>query len=295
MRRLLPCSGASAVLLVATFILLVAPGPATADTPATPLPVGDGAGIGLSLDDLDPAKVALMSQYQRREVFREANALYYSEAFAEAARLYSLLIEAGIEQAPLYYNAGNALYKSGQIGPAVWHYEKARRLTPRDERLLANLREISPPENLPQPFVLLRPFVTVARSVSLSEALLLAGVAWWVGLMLLALVALAPDALGPWRNRMRTLAWGVLMMFIVLTGLAGGKWWNQAHRPWAIIVADAVTGYAAPREDGPPQFQDPLPPGWRVQVLQDLAGGWSEIRLPDGVRTYVRTRQVRRL
>ena len=40
----------------------------------------------------------------------------------------------------LYYNLGNACFKSGKLGEAILWYERARRLLPHDEDIEANLR-----------------------------------------------------------------------------------------------------------------------------------------------------------
>jgi hypothetical protein len=71
--------------------------------------------------------------------FEEANALYAEKRFEEASEIYSGLADEGVESPELYYNLGNAFYKSGKIGRAIQFYEKAKRLLPRDRDVLDNL------------------------------------------------------------------------------------------------------------------------------------------------------------
>ena len=58
----------------------------------------------------------------------------------EARRSYLAVVEAGVQDARLYYNLGNACFKSGKLGEAILWYERARRLVPHDEDVEANLR-----------------------------------------------------------------------------------------------------------------------------------------------------------
>ena len=113
--------------------------------------------------------------------FEEGNRLYQEGDFAGAVELYERILESGVESGELHYNLGNAWFRLGEIGPAVLHYERARRMMPRDDDLRANLelaRSLTVDEITPLPgFWLLR----VAR--------------WWVDLLsrpvLLAVVTLA--------------------------------------------------------------------------------------------------------
>ena len=72
--------------------------------------------------------------------YNEANALYRAGDFAAARRTYLEVVDAGVQDARLYYNLGNACFKAGKLGEAILWYERARRLVPHDEDIEANLR-----------------------------------------------------------------------------------------------------------------------------------------------------------
>jgi tetratricopeptide (TPR) repeat protein len=72
-------------------------------------------------------------------VFSEANNLYASGNYCEAAQKYEELIESGLRHAPLFYNMGNACFKCGELGKAIMYYEKAWRVSPRDRDIVENL------------------------------------------------------------------------------------------------------------------------------------------------------------
>lgn len=71
--------------------------------------------------------------------FLEAVQLYENGLYAAAADKFQTVAESGIENGKLYYNLGNAWFKAGQLGRAVYWYEKARRLIPADPELAFNL------------------------------------------------------------------------------------------------------------------------------------------------------------
>jgi tetratricopeptide (TPR) repeat protein len=72
--------------------------------------------------------------------FDAANKLYAQNKFTEAAAAYLKLIETGSVSPALYFNLGNAFFKSGQIGRAIAAYQQAAALTPRDPDVRANLQ-----------------------------------------------------------------------------------------------------------------------------------------------------------
>lgn len=76
------------------------------------------------------------------EAFFKANQAYQEDRFQEAIDGYLHLIGSGQRGAPVYYNLGNAYFRSGQIGRAIWAYEQALLLTPRDPDLRFNLSHV---------------------------------------------------------------------------------------------------------------------------------------------------------
>ena len=73
------------------------------------------------------------------ETFFKANQAYREGHFQEAIDGYLHLIRSGKEGGPAYYNLGNAYLKTDQLGRAIWAYERAFLLTPRDPDLRFNL------------------------------------------------------------------------------------------------------------------------------------------------------------
>src|SRR5689334_7524861 len=72
--------------------------------------------------------------------FDAANRLYEQGKFPEAAAAYEKIAQSGPASAAVYFNLGNARFKSGEAGRAVAAYREAERLAPRDPEVRANLQ-----------------------------------------------------------------------------------------------------------------------------------------------------------
>ena len=72
------------------------------------------------------AQSAAMGQYN------EANVLYRAGDFTKARQVYLKAVSTDVADARLFYNLGNACFKSGLLGEAILWYERARRLAPDD-------------------------------------------------------------------------------------------------------------------------------------------------------------------
>jgi tetratricopeptide (TPR) repeat protein len=77
---------------------------------------------------------------QAQGLFIKANAFYAKAQYDEALKTYRKLTDEGYQSAPLYFNMGNASYKSGDVASAILYYERARKLAPADEDINFNLK-----------------------------------------------------------------------------------------------------------------------------------------------------------
>jgi tetratricopeptide (TPR) repeat protein len=72
--------------------------------------------------------------------FDAANRLYEKGDYAGALAGYKKLADTRQTSPALLFNLGNAYFKSGQIGRAIFAYRHAQRLNPRDPDIRANLK-----------------------------------------------------------------------------------------------------------------------------------------------------------
>jgi tetratricopeptide (TPR) repeat protein len=90
--------------------------------------------LGLLLAAAGAARAETVS-----DSFNRANKLYEEGKFSQAAALYEALLRAGQVSPEIYFNAGNAWFKAGQVGRAICALRRAEQLAPRDPDIRANL------------------------------------------------------------------------------------------------------------------------------------------------------------
>ena len=72
-------------------------------------------------------------------LFVAANKSYQQENYMEALELYQKIEKLDLESAALFFNMGNIYYKTNQVAPAIYYYEKALKLAPNDKDVQFNL------------------------------------------------------------------------------------------------------------------------------------------------------------
>ena len=122
--------------------------------------------------------------------FDAANRLYAQSKFPEAAAGYEQMIAAGSVSPALYFNLGNANFKSGKIGRAIAAYRQAETLTPRDPDVRANLQFAR--AQVPGPTLRANLLQRALGTLSLNEWTRLGAVALWVAFGLLAWKQICP-------------------------------------------------------------------------------------------------------
>ncbi|MDH3423313.1 MAG: tetratricopeptide repeat protein, partial [Gemmatimonadota bacterium] len=73
------------------------------------------------------------------EIVVRGNEAYQDEDYAGAIEAYQAVLDAGFRSAGLEYNLGNAYFKSGRLGRAILHWERALEASPGDPDIQANL------------------------------------------------------------------------------------------------------------------------------------------------------------
>ena len=72
-------------------------------------------------------------------VYIEANKALIAENYYDAISKYESILNDGYESAELYYNLGNAYYRSEQLGKSIWAYSNALDIAPRNRDVAHNL------------------------------------------------------------------------------------------------------------------------------------------------------------
>lgn len=202
-------------------------------------------------------------------LFDAAGRLYEQAQYRAAAEAYEAMAGGGAVSSALYFNLGNAWYKTGEAGRAIRSYRLAERLAPRDPDIRANLRmtrELVLGGEPPAPPVWrrLQRWLTPDEWASLTAALA------WTCFGALALRQWRP-ATGPGWTRLAAVtgAGGLVAAVLLLAA------WQEikAVRDAVVVVDEAVVRYG-PLEVSPELVK--LTDGAEVRVL-DRKDGWLQV------------------
>lgn len=222
---------------------------------------------------------------------QDADAAYKRGNYQQAIADYKLLLKQG-KSADLYYNLGNAYYRSDSIAMAVLAYERARLLSPGDKDIRFNLqfaRSKTIDKLVPESEVV---FTTWYRSlVNLTNADTWAFIS--IGSIVLTFILMLVYLFAP-HTGLRKTGFFSGMFFLMVFGLSTLFAWSQkkaldAHCG-AIIMAPSVNVKKTPVETGEDAFI--LHEGTRVDVTDHSLKSWRGIRLSDGREGWMPAAQL---
>ncbi|MCI0540655.1 MAG: tetratricopeptide repeat protein, partial [Verrucomicrobiales bacterium] len=215
--------------------------------------------------------------------FDQANRLYEQGKFTEAASAYGNLVKAGQSSAALYFNLGNALLKSGELGPAILHYRLAQRLAPRDPDIKANLSfaRAAAKSGITGP----PRWLAWARALTLNELTGAAAIALWATFTLLTVRQVWPDKARAWSRL--TVSCGTLTLFLALW--LSGIWYQEVGSRPAVVVNKEAVVRLGPFEESQSAFV--LHDGAEVKI-NDIKMDWLQIKDAAGRRGWVRHDQI---
>ena len=111
-------------------------------------------------------------------VYIEANKALIAENYYDAIAKYESILNDGYESAELYYNLGNAYYRSEQLGKSIWAYSNALDIAPRNRDVAHNLSianaQIVDRIEMPKSFVFIT-FYRLLKSIMTTYEWILVG------------------------------------------------------------------------------------------------------------------------
>lgn len=220
-----------------------------------------------------------------------AQKAYEKQQFGVAANYYERILAGGQTSAKLHYNLGNAYYKDNQLGKAIYQYELAKKLDPRDEDIKNNLRianskildKIEGKEN----------FLAGAIKSGLYTMHTTTGWAWLsIGLVVFTVFCLIGFIVSTKLLLKRVFFWLSLISavkFVVVLLVGFGALHEQNKKTRAIVTAPVVQVLNAPNESGKAKFS--LHEGTKLTVLSTNEE-WTSVQLANGNEGWIRTKEL---
>lgn len=233
-----------------------------------------------------PLAGGLLMALGNDSLFHQGNALYEDGKYEEALGIYHQVVQEGKESAGLYYNMGNAAFRSNSIGYAVLYYEKALKLEPTHEDASNNLKFVSRYrldafEEVPQLFL---------RSWISGFVHLLPERVWSILAILFFLVVLTGAVVYLFARRIVlkktgfVSAWAALLLFVLSFSSAASRHREIVRPDTGIILVPSVVVRSSPSESGTELFI--LHEGTKVEVSEEVSG-WQNIRVIDGREGWI--------
>jgi tetratricopeptide (TPR) repeat protein len=226
-------------------------------------------------------------------LYNQGNALYAKGDFAGAVRSYEHALLQRVADPRLEQNLGSAYIKVGDVGNAIFYFERGLLLDPRNDDLQHDLdfakalRKDEVPEHSGVfPFSLLTALLSHASTGEF--------VAFWtvLYLLLVGLVLALVYVQGRARPVLLTLAIVFGGLVLIATPFTSWKLYETHLVDRAIITADEVVARSGPGESNQEAF---TVHGGMPCKVHDRRGGWASVTIATGLSGWVPDRAARSL
>lgn len=228
---------------------------------------------------------------EKGELWTKANDAYSMGQYETALNDYMEIEKNGYQSYKLYYNMGNAWYKTGNMGKAILYYEKALKLNPAGEDALNNL-QIAKLQTLDKidvlPEFIVSTWIKDIRNLMSSNGWGYTAVGLFaVVCILLLLFKFAPTTGG--RKLSFVLACVVFLFFIFAVLFAFSLRAKAKSEDNAVVMVPVSNVKSAPNSTGNNLFI--LHEGSKVEILEQ-AGKWCRIEISDGRQGWLEEKDI---
>lgn len=227
-------------------------------------------------------------------LLEQANQHYVAGKYEQAIESYNQILNNNQESAEVYYNLGNAYYKTNQFTLAILNYERAKLLAPNDEDIqfnleMANQHVVDAINPLPQVFFI-RWWNNLTNKLSVDGWARTSVVSFILFLVLAGLFFFTPNGL------IKRLSFWCGLLVIVISifsfNFAARHKKRITEHNFAIITQTSVTVKSSPADNGTDLFM--IHEGLKVEIKDNL-GQWLQIRLSDGNQGWLPSDSLERI
>jgi tetratricopeptide (TPR) repeat protein len=212
---------------------------------------------------------------------KQANYLYAKGDYSNAAKIYEKILAKDGIAPEIYFNLGNAYYKSNEIGRSILNYERALRLSPSfdDARFNLELAQLKVVDNIvPSPtFFIGRWIQNLIKLLTSDQWLFISvGVFIFCFISIFLFIFSSVRLLRKMSFYFAICLFGISFFTLIFAGIRKGQLINHSE---AIVMTGVISVKSSPDKSGTDLFQ--LHEGAKVYVKSTL-GSWLEIKLANG-------------
>lgn len=227
----------------------------------------------------------------RSDDYEKANKAYMAGFYENAIDLYEGILKTGQDAPNLYYNLGNAYFKTDQIPQAILNFERALKYDPSNEDFQFNLRVanakiVDKIDVMPELFYM-RWWAALQQWFPPNTWTGIALTAFTLIFLVWALFLLSQHMF----QRKALFAAGLILFVVVLlSGTIAFKTYKSAKKEKsAIVFTPTLPVKSSPDESSIDLFV--IHEGLKVQLL-DKIGDWCEIKISNGSKGWVQTNNL---
>ncbi len=232
--------------------------------------------------------------FAQTDLLQKGNELYAKDEFKQAIDVYNQLLMTNLESPEVYFNLGNAYYKTGQYTLSILNYERAKLLSPDDEDIdfnlqVANQHVVDSIQELPGVFIV-RWWDSLVNSQTTDAWAIISLISFILFLTLAGLYFFSRTA-----DIRRISFWSACFLITITLfswSFAARQKGRMVNHSFAIVMQPTVTVKSSPSEKGTNLFV--VHEGLKVKITDQL-GDWLEIRLADGNKGWLLTESIERI
>ncbi|OSZ78033.1 hypothetical protein CAP35_07130 [Chitinophagaceae bacterium IBVUCB1] len=214
--------------------------------------------------------------------WQKANTAYQQKNYDTAAYYYEQITAGKPSASEVYYNLGNAYYKLNRIGLAIFNYQRALHINPKDKNIQDNLllAQSRIPNRIPQVqdifFLRWWKGLTAASTANTWAVVSLLLFLLLIGYAILNRLGKSPFPL-PFQARAG--AWVLLSVCIILSFTAAMR---KANSHIAVVMNNTN---AMDKPNAGKSLS--IPEGTTILLTGTTNGNWQEATLPDGKTAWI--------
>ena len=222
--------------------------------------------------------IASVAYAQSDAQFTKANQDYAQGHFAEAISSYEALVSAGQWSANLFYDLGNAYFRTGDFGHAILNYERALALERHHPEATANLQiardeahALELQQSWPERYL---------QFASVNQYCIAAAIAFWLAVFAIVMLIFA-------RRRSAMLIATLIFCLLVGAGAIYAVYTMERGTDGsalAIVTGKDVQARLATADTANSVLA--LPPGSEIKILS-TRGDWIYAALPNTLRGWI--------